>query len=76
MRDIVGVAIIVVGVLGSLYLGGYVLFFGGIVALINAMKDDLNAVVIAVSVVRIIFATTIGTIGCWLSLMVGYLVCE
>ncbi len=56
LRSILGVLLIVGGMLLGLYVGLWVCFIGGIVQIVNAIKNDVNAMGIAIGIVKIVFA--------------------
>lgn len=64
MKSIFGVLMILAGILTALYVGVWVMFIGGIVALIESVRaEELIALDVALSVARIFFAGLVG----WLS---------
>ena len=67
MRTLLGVFLILCGVIIGLYLGVWVMFVGGIIDLINQFKaPELNAMRVAIGIVKIVFANFVG----WLSAMI------
>jgi len=60
MRTYIGIAIGVLGLILALYLGIWVLFIGGIVQVINAVKGDVNALSIALGLLRMMSAFAVG----------------
>ena len=60
MRTYIGIAIGVLGLILALYLGIWVLFIGGIVQVINAVKEDVNALLITLGLLRMVSASVVG----------------
>lgn len=69
MNKVIGILLIVVGVLGGLYLGVYVMLFGGICQII----DGINPLVgkdIAMGILKVLFCE-IGAIPAYLGIVTG-----
>lgn len=63
MWNIFGFVMIAVGILLGLYVGGWVLFVGGIVQVIEAIKaTPVEALDIAVGILRVVAAMAVGTL--------------
>lgn len=61
MKSIIGVLMVVTGIVLGLWAGVVWAFVGGIVDIINEIKaDDINALAMAIGVVKIVFASLIG----------------
>lgn len=61
--NIFGFVMIAVGILLGLYVGGWVLFVGGIVQVIEAIKaTPVEALGIAVGILRVVVAMAVGTL--------------
>lgn len=74
MKIAIGVILILLGLVAALYLGLWVCFIGGIVAIIEQVKaPELNAFTVALGVARVFFATFVGTISLYAGLIPGYL---
>jgi len=58
-----GVIMVVAGVVGGLYIGAYLMFFGGIVQIIDGIKNDFQSVSIAMGIVKMVFASTLGVLS-------------
>lgn len=54
MKKVLGVLTIIIGVLFGLWLGVYIMLFGGIVQIINNI-NPINAVYIAIGILRVLF---------------------
>ena len=75
MKKILGWILIVGGVVLGLYVGLYVLFIGGIIGIIEELKSkDIDSMVIALDVCKLIFATPIGGLVAMLFVMPGSLI--
>ena len=63
MKQLIGIALIIGGVLLGLYVGGWIFFVGGIVDVIAQVQaPEISAVSIAVGIAKIVFAGFIGSI--------------
>lgn len=63
MRNVLGLLIIIASVLFGVYVGGWVLFVGGIVQVIEAIKaTPVEALGIAVGILRVVVAMAVGTL--------------
>lgn len=60
MKTIIGILLIIIGIGLGLYLGLWVMFVGGIVQLIQNCTPTVNAVGIAVGLLRIVCASAVG----------------
>ena len=54
MKTILGIIIVILGIALSIYLGIYLMLFGGIMQIINNI-DPVNAKEIAIGIIKIIF---------------------
>lgn len=67
MKTILSVAMISVGVLAGLFVGGYLCFYGGVVSVIHGISaDPISAGKIALGLLRIVCASMVG----WISALV------
>ena len=69
MKKIIGVLLIIAGVLGGLYLGLYIMLFGGICQIIDGL-NPLEAKDIALGIIRVLFCE-VGAIPAWLGIITG-----
>ena len=70
--SIIGVIIILASVIGGLYIGGWILFIGGIVQVVEAIKaTPVEAFDIAVGLFKVVLASTVGTLIAVLGAMLG-----
>lgn len=68
MYKALGVLLVVLGIAAGLYFGLWLCFIGGIVDIINQFKAaDTSAMIVAIGVVKILFASFIG----WLAAAIG-----
>jgi hypothetical protein len=68
IRNILGFAIIIMAVLAGLYVGGWVMFIGGIVDIIEAAKaTPVEALPIAVGLLKVMMAMVTG----WIVAIIG-----
>ena len=69
-NKILGATMVIIGALIGLYVGGWLMFIGGIVQVIQEVRaEHLSAVNIGIGVARIMLAGFIGTV-CGLALIV------
>lgn len=72
MKRVLGIIIAITGVCASLYLGGWIMFVGGIAGLIDIIKlGDFEGVVIAKNIAKIVFASATTSVGVYLSIFIG-----
>lgn len=68
-----GLAMMLLGIVVGLYVGGYVMFFGGLVDAINAAKaTPVEAIMLAKGVCKVVFAGFVGWVSGLLLLLPGY----
>lgn len=61
MKEFIGLLLIVVGVLLGAYVGGWLMFIGGIVGIIEAIRNTtLIPMDVAVNVAKIVFSGFVG----------------
>ncbi|MFW6120573.1 MAG: hypothetical protein ACOC80_06690 [Petrotogales bacterium] len=73
LRGWIGLALVILGIPIALYVGGWVMFVGGIVQIVEAIQcDPVNAIGIALGILRWAAAGTVGVICFWLSFVVGF----
>ncbi len=71
---ILGVALIIAGIAFGLYVGIYLMLWGGILAVITQVRaEHLDAASLAWGVVRIMCAGLVGSISGWTLVIPGYL---
>lgn len=72
MRFLAGIVLILLGVVLGLYVGGYLLFIGGIVQIITAFQViPIMAYPIAVGLLKVLLASTVGTLVFYFLLITG-----
>jgi uncharacterized membrane protein len=63
MKNIIGIALIAVGIAAGLYLGVWLCFIGGIIQFIDAVKaDPVSSSGVAWGIARVVFASAVGWI--------------
>ena len=63
MRKIIAILVIVAGIIGGLYVGGWMLFIQPIIAACRAFDAGaLTAYLVGITILKCIFASTVGTI--------------
>ena len=60
MKSIIWFAIIILVVVLGVYVGFWLMFIGGIIQVINVIKNDAGTSELAVGVLKIIFAIPVG----------------
>lgn len=69
---IIGFLLVALGALLGLYVGGWVMFIGGIMAIANAIDTQtLTAMLIAINVIKILLAGFIGWAIFWIGAIIG-----
>jgi len=64
MKTVLGLALLVIGIAFGMYVGIWWAFIGGIVQLVEAVKaPEISSLGIALGLLRISFATVIGTVS-------------
>jgi len=72
IRNLLGLLLVIGGIILGLWLGVYIMFIGGIVQLINAVKaTPVEAMGIAIGITRIIFAGLVGWVAGGLCIATG-----
>lgn len=74
MKKLLGVLFIITGILGGLYVGGWLMF---IQPIIDACKSfdagTLTGTIVGVTVLKCIFASVVGGLIAWLGCVIGQL---
>ena len=63
MKTIIGICLIVLGIGLGLYVGAYLMFFCGIVSIIEQIQDGIVPMTLAIGIMRVVFATFVGGIA-------------
>lgn len=72
VRSIIGNLLIAVGVVGGLYVGGWIMFIQPIIEACKAFDaGTLTGLIVGVTVLKCIFATTVGSIIAYIGVFVG-----
>ena len=66
MKSIIGVILVIIGILVGLYVGGWLMLVGGIIQIVNSIKDGVIAGGIGIGVARVVFSSFFG----WLSAII------
>ena len=70
MKELIQDSIFLLGLAGGLYVGGYLMFFVGIVSVIEAIKaTPLEAGLLAVGIIKVLFASVVGWGIFWLGML-------
>ena len=77
MKVLFGTLIMIFGVLLGIYIGVWIMFIGGIVQIINAIKaTPVEAMPIALGVARMVCASIVGSIIAFGSIAIGRIVID
>jgi len=72
MKNIIGNLLIAAGVVGGLYVGGWILFIQPIIEACKAFDaGTLTGLVVGVTVLKCIFASAVGTAIAYIGVFVG-----
>lgn len=72
MKVLFGLLLIILGIVIGAYLGIWVMFIGGIVQIIEAVKTiPIPAIEIAIGIAKIMFASLVGWLGGIIPVVVG-----
>lgn len=74
MKQLLGVLLMILGVVGGLYVGGWLMF---IQPIIDACKSfdagTLTGTIVGITVLKCIFASFVGGVIAWLGMVIGQL---
>lgn len=72
VKNIIGNLLIAVGVVGGLYVGGWIMFIQPIIEACKAFDaGTLTGLIVGVTVLKCIFATAVGSIIAYIGVFVG-----
>jgi len=72
MKSILGIILIILGIFAGVYVGLWWAFIGGIIVVIQEIRaEELVAMNIALGIIRIIFASFLGTITAMFFIVTG-----
>ena len=72
MKKIIGVLLMIVGVVGGLYVGGWMLFIQPIIEACQAFDaGTLTGTIVGITVLKCIFASAVGSIIAYVGFLVG-----
>lgn len=72
MKNILGFFIIILSIIGGLYIGGWLLFIKPIIDACKAFDTDtLTAVIIGVTLIKCLFASTVGSLIVYIGVHFG-----
>ena len=67
MKDFIGNTLIIIGLVAGIFIGGYLMLYGGIVQIINAISP-VNAGGIAIGIIKVLFSG----LGFYIPFIFGY----
>lgn len=77
MRRFIGILLMILGILGGLYVGGWCMFIQPILDACSAFDTGaLTGVIIGTTVLKCIFASCVGTIIAYIGIIAGLFVIE
>ena len=72
VKYMIGTLLVVAGVVGGLYVGGWIMFIQPIIEACKAFDaGTLTGLIVGVTVLKCIFATTVGSIIAYIGVFVG-----
>lgn len=75
MKNVVSWIIVIIGVLAGLYVGGWILFIQPIIMTCKAFDaGTLTAVMVAVTVLKCLFASAVGYVIVWVGFTIAGLI--
>lgn len=74
MRNVLGVLFIIAGILGGLYVGGWLMFITPIISACKALDGGiLTATIVGWTVVKCVLASVVGSVIAYIGIAVGQL---
>ena len=72
MKKIIGILLMIAGVVGGLYVGGWMLFIQPIIEACQAFDaGTLTGTIVGITVLKCIFASAVGSIIAYVGFLVG-----
>ena len=72
MKKVLGALFIVIGIVGGLYVGGWLMFIQPIIAACKSFDaGTLTGTIVGVTVLKCIFASFVGGVIAWLGSVIG-----
>ena len=72
MKKIIGVLLMIAGIVGGLYVGGWMLFIQPIIEACQAFDaGTLTGTIVGITVLKCIFASAVGSIIAYVGFLVG-----
>lgn len=77
MNKLIGGLVVLIGILGVFYIGGFILFVQPILAACKSFDaGTLTMLAVGVTVLKCIFAGTVGVLIAWLGMVVGAVIAK
>ena len=74
MKKIIGMIVIVIGICLAFYISGYLMFFHGIIQIIEQVQaKELVQTVLAIGIIKVMFATVAGAVIVQTSMFISML---
>jgi hypothetical protein len=74
MRDLLSIAVCIIGILLAFYVGGYLMFIGGIIQLVQSITPVIIPVGIGFGIGKIFFAGLVGWLIAFCTLLVAKII--
>jgi len=75
VRNVIGVLILLAGIIGGLYVGGWVLFIKPIIDACKAFDaGTLTALTVGITIIKCVFASAVGSVIAYLGVIIGKVV--
>ena len=72
MKNIIGNLLVVAGIIGGLYIGGWMMFITPIIEACKAFDaGTLTGAIVGITVLKCIFASAVGSVIAYLGILVG-----
>lgn len=72
LRNWIGIILMILAIPVALYVGGWVLFIGGVIQVVEALKaTPIEALGIAIGLLRVLCASAVGIFTFWVGFIFG-----
>ena len=77
MRDIIGIIIGVLSVIGGIYVGGWLMFVQPIIGACQHFDaGTLTGVIVGITIIKCVFASVVGTLIAYIGVFIGGLIAD
>jgi len=75
LKKLIGILFIALGILGGLYVGGWMMFIQPIISACKAFDiGELTGMIVGVTILKCIFASAVGSFIVWAGITIGILI--